>query len=150
MRKLLIVMIAVMSPAWAHAGPAAVPYLAQCQACHQAGGEGLPGQFPRLRGRVSKIAQSPNGRQYLISVLLTGLAGRIRVDDADIVGVMPAFDSLSDADLAAALTYASKLGAKPFAPPFRPGEIAAVRAGNPAPETVAATRRKLVADKTIP
>ena len=36
-----------------------------CQVCHQAGGVGVTGAFPRLAGRVSVIASSPDGRKFL-------------------------------------------------------------------------------------
>ncbi|AXA93883.1 cytochrome c [Massilia sp. YMA4] len=61
-----------------------------CAACHQASGKGIPGAFPALAGNafVQGPAQDP------ATVLLKGRGG------------MPDFSaSLSDADIAAVLTY---------------------------------------------
>ena len=64
-----------------------------CAFCHQAGGVGVPGQFPRLAGRVGAIAAKPEGKTFLPQVLLNGMSGRITVDGEQILGIMPAFDS---------------------------------------------------------
>ncbi|GGZ02938.1 c-type cytochrome [Pseudoduganella plicata] len=61
-----------------------------CAACHQASGKGIPGAFPALAGNA--FVQGPG--QEPATVLLKGRGG------------MPDFSaSLSDADLAAVLTY---------------------------------------------
>ena len=65
-------------------------YNDNCGACHQKAGQGIPGAFPALKG--DKIAL---GDEKTVAFLL--LTGR---------GGMPAFkDSLSDAELAAIMTY---------------------------------------------
>ena len=65
-------------------------YNDNCGACHQKAGQGIPGAFPALKG--DKIAL---GDEKAVAFLL--LTGR---------GGMPAFkDSLSDAELAAIMTY---------------------------------------------
>jgi mono/diheme cytochrome c family protein len=84
-------------------------YDKNCALCHQKGGAGLSGQVPRLAGRVGKIAATDAGRRYLINVVLFGMAGKVDVDSAAIVGVMPSFASLSDDDLAAVLNYVTHL-----------------------------------------
>ena len=75
-----------------------------CAFCHQGGGVGVPGQFPRLAGRVGAIASNPEGKAFLSKVLLNGMSGRIVADGEPVLGIMPAFDSLSDDDIAAVLT----------------------------------------------
>jgi len=61
-----------------------------CAACHQATGKGIPGAFPALAGNA--FVQGPG--QDPATVLLKGRGG------------MPDFSaSLSDADMAAVLTY---------------------------------------------
>lgn len=104
-------------------------FVARCAMCHQAGGEGLSGQFPRLAGRAAIIAQSPEGRAYMARVVLWGMAGPITVEGAPLMGVMPGMASMADAEIAEILSHAVTLGkpAKP-AKPFKPAEIAAVRA----------------------
>jgi mono/diheme cytochrome c family protein len=138
------------------AGPAgaadiAVPaYGARCRMCHQANGAGLPGQFPRLAGRVDKIGATPDGRRYLVHVVLNGISGAIQVDNASIVGFMPAFAMLNDGDIAAILNGVGAAGGgKKLG--FTPGEIAKVRAEpHLGPAGVAAERARLVAAKAIP
>jgi cytochrome c oxidase subunit 2 len=67
-------------------------YAANCAACHQADGKGLPGAFPALAG--SKVAAGPATAH--IDIVLHGKEGT----------AMAAFkDQLNDADLAAVLTY---------------------------------------------
>ena len=67
-------------------------YAANCAACHQANGQGLPPAFPSIKG--SAIATGdPAGH---ISLVLNGKAG---------TAMAPYRDILNDADLAAVLTY---------------------------------------------
>lgn len=65
-------------------------YAANCVACHQANGKGVPGAFPALEG--SAVVTGPKGPQ--IDILLNGK------------NAMPAWKSvLSDTDIAAVITY---------------------------------------------
>lgn len=97
-------------------------YNANCAACHQPTGKGVPGAFPPLAGHFSALlAAGAAGRTYVEHVALYGLAGKIVVDGMTYNGAMPAQKQLSDADLAAALNYVAtswgnKLpkGQKPF------------------------------------
>jgi mono/diheme cytochrome c family protein len=120
-----------------------------CAFCHQAGGVGVPGQFPRLTGRVGAIAAQPEGKAFLSRVLLNGMSGRVTVDDQPILGIMPAFDSLSDDDIASVLSYLSGLDHAPVA--FTAGDIKAARAEpRLSPTDVAAQRTDLAAKKIVP
>ncbi|PZN96343.1 MAG: cytochrome C-552 [Alphaproteobacteria bacterium] len=132
------------APATAAPPPA---WKANCQVCHQADGQGLAGQFPRLAGRAATIATKPAGRAYLAAVVTNGLAGRITVDGTPIIGVMPSFATLSDRDLAAALSHAARGGT---AAPFKPAEIAAARTTPMKNSAMTELRARLVADGTIP
>lgn len=72
-----------------------------CVTCHQQNGQGLRGAFPPL-------AASPfvNGdKARLIKLVLHGLQGPITVSGQRFNNVMPPWKSLSDAELAAVLTY---------------------------------------------
>lgn len=81
----------------------AAVYTAQCAACHQAGGTGIPGAFPPLAGHVGDLyAADP---EYLVAVMLYGLQGQITVAGASYNGLMPAFGQLSDAEIAAVLNH---------------------------------------------
>lgn len=64
-------------------------YAANCVACHQATGKGVPGAFPALDGSV--VVMGPKIEQ--IKVVLNGR------------NAMPAWKMLSDTDIAAAITY---------------------------------------------
>lgn len=68
-------------------------YTANCMACHQANGAGLPPSFPPLAG--SKVANGP--AKDHVSQVIKGKPGG--------GGVMPPFAQLSDADVAAVVTY---------------------------------------------
>jgi len=65
-------------------------YAANCVACHQANGKGVPGAFPALDG--SQMVNGPQEGQ--IGILLNGKNG------------MPAWKAtLSDTEIAAVITY---------------------------------------------
>jgi len=150
MRRLLLAaaLAAAAGPALAQTAPPA--YRANCQSCHQADGRGLPGQFPRLNGRANQIAASPEGRKYLMHAVLFGSSGRIVVDGKTIIGVMPAFDRLSDADLAQVLTYVSRLGGGKPPAAFTSAEVKAARAEQLTSSAVSANRARLLEAKQIP
>lgn len=67
----------------------AAVYKKSCVACHQAEGQGLPPSFPALKG--SKVVNGP-ATEHIAQTL----KGK---------GLMPAFNYLSDAEIAAVLTY---------------------------------------------
>jgi mono/diheme cytochrome c family protein len=124
-----------------------------CAVCHQMGGVGVPGQFPRLAGRVAGIASTPEGRQFLGRLALGGMSGAVKVDGQTVMGVMPGFGGMKDADLAAVLTYVAGLGApaKPRLVAFTAAEIKAARALSKLPPSqMSAERRRLVASNVIP
>jgi mono/diheme cytochrome c family protein len=120
--------------------------------CHQSNAAGLPGQYPRLAGRVEPIARTPDGRRYLALVVLNGLTGSIQVDGKPIVGFMPPFAMLKDQEVADTLNYLTTLQASGKKPAlFTAAEIAKVRAEKRVPgSAVGAERQKLVAAKAIP
>ncbi|WP_197277203.1 c-type cytochrome [Sphingomonas profundi] len=148
----MLVLAALMLPAPSSAQTAPMAYTANCQMCHQAAGAGIPGQFPRVAGRAGAIAAKPAGRAYLIDVLLNGMAGRMMVDGKPIMGVMPPFARLSDTDIAATLTYVTKLpGGPPRIAPFAAAEIKAARAAPKKSATEMKTvREQLAAQGLIP
>jgi mono/diheme cytochrome c family protein len=77
-------------------------YTANCVACHQASGAGLPGVFPPL-GRSEWVLAADKAP---INILLHGVVGKLTVKDVAYSGQMPAFkDKLNDAEIAAVLTY---------------------------------------------
>ena len=139
-------------------------FSAQCSMCHQKSGAGLPGQFPRIAGRVPQIAATAEGRRFLALVLINGLYGPITVDGRAINGLMPAAGSLSDQAVADVLNHTMSLpgtltgtlsgsppGRAKKVAPFTAAEIAAARAvGRKSGNELAAERSRLVAAKLIP
>jgi mono/diheme cytochrome c family protein len=125
-------------------------FVARCAMCHQATGEGLAGQFPRLAGRAATIAQGPDGRRYMAQVVLWGLTGPIEIDGSRISSVMPGMASMADAEIAEILSHAVTLG-KPAKParPFKPAEIAAVRAAGRVSMADNAALRATLAEKGV-
>jgi cytochrome c oxidase subunit 2 len=91
-------------------------YLANCAACHQANGAGIPGAFPAING--SKMASGPIADHA--SLVMNGVAGT----------AMSAFaGQLSDADLAAVVTYQRNAWDNKSGDMVQPVEIAALRSG---------------------
>ena len=76
-------------------------FAAQCVACHQTTGKGLPGVFPPLDG--SEWVQGD--ARTLANILLHGITGEISVAGTSYNGAMPAFAQLGDAELAAVATF---------------------------------------------
>jgi mono/diheme cytochrome c family protein len=75
----------------------------RCAACHQADGHGLPGVFPPLSGSALVLGDPA----VITQIVLHGLTGPVAVLGTTYNGAMPAFgDQLSDAEIAAVLSYA--------------------------------------------
>ena len=95
---------------------------ATCAACHQAGGEGLDGKAPPLRG--SPWVAGPEGR--LIRIVLNGVRGPIHIGDQVINMEMPNLAVLDDRQVASILTYARREWGH-AADPVDPETVAKVR-----------------------
>lgn len=76
-------------------------FMANCVACHQAGGTGVAGVFPPLDG--SEWVQGDP--RVLANILLHGVEGELAVKGVTYKGAMPAFGRLGDAELAAVASY---------------------------------------------
>ena len=79
-------------------------YAAHCASCHQANGQGVAGAFPPVAGHAGELV-ADQGRDYLPLLLLYGLQGPIQVGGTTYNGQMPAWQQLSDEELAAVATY---------------------------------------------
>ena len=77
-------------------------FLDNCAACHQPDGKGLPGAFPPLAKSDWLASKTP---AEVASTVLTGLQGEVVVNGQTFDSLMPAQSHLSDADIAAAVTY---------------------------------------------
>jgi len=84
------------------AAKGAALYTANCSACHQASGEGLPGTFPSLKDDA--VVNKDDATKH-IDVVLNGMHDA-RVGGVVYTSVMPPFAAtLSDADIAALIDY---------------------------------------------
>jgi mono/diheme cytochrome c family protein len=92
---------AALAPAPAPAMDGKAEFERQCSACHQAEGQGVPGAFPPLAGNPDLFRD----RLFPVHVVLNGLQGALTVKGQKYSGVMPPFDHLSDAEIAAAVNY---------------------------------------------
>jgi cytochrome c oxidase subunit 2 len=88
-------------------------FAANCAACHQANGQGLPPAFPALVG--SKVVLGPQDGQ--IDVLLHGRAGT----------AMAAFKHLSDTEIAAVITYTRNSWGNATGEVIQPSDIKVAR-----------------------
>jgi mono/diheme cytochrome c family protein len=105
----------VATPAAAMPGGAvsagAAVFADRCAVCHGPQAAGIPSYFPSLHQQVVAFAKIPQGRDYLVMVVTTGLMGNLKLGGVTYNGAMPAQSGLSEAEVAAVLTYlASGLG----------------------------------------
>jgi cytochrome c oxidase subunit 2 len=88
-------------------------YAANCVACHQANGMGVPNTFPALSG--SKVATGPKDAH--MNIVLNGKPGT----------AMAPFKQLSDVEIAAVITYERNSWANKTGDMVSPAEIKAAR-----------------------
>lgn len=98
----LLVAAASLSSALSFSDDGSAEYQ-RCAACHLSSGVGVPGAFPPLINRVAKIAQSAEGRAYLVKVVNKGLMGTINVEGQMYMGVMPGQGSVLNPESATKL-----------------------------------------------
>jgi mono/diheme cytochrome c family protein len=77
-----------------------VVFEANCIACHQADGTGLPGVFPPLKGNDHVFDSA-----HVTTVLGNGLTGEVVVNGTTYNGVMPAFSGLTDDQVTTVIAY---------------------------------------------
>ena len=127
----------VASPSAAMSGGAgsagAAVFAERCAVCHGPQAAGIPGYFPSLHEQVVAFAKVPQGRDYLVMVVTTGLMGNLKLGGVTYDGAMPAQSGLSEAEVAAVLTYlASGLGKQGSdVVALSPTEVADARARHP-------------------
>ena len=97
-------------------------FAAKCVACHQATGLGLAGVFPPLAGSEWVLGND----KVLVQIPLHGISGSLKVKGAAYSGAMPVFNTLSDAEIAAVLTYVRSQWGN-AAPSVSPATVAAGR-----------------------
>ena len=78
-------------------------FSANCITCHQANGEGLPGQYPPLAGSEVEVGDATN---QLIAIVLKGLQGPVEIKGKPFNNAMQAWEGqYTDQQLASILTY---------------------------------------------
>ena len=97
-------------------------YTANCVACHQANGQGIPSAFPPLA--TSDYLNADPSRA--IKTVIHGLSGEVTVNGNKFNSVMPAL-ALSDEDVANVLTYVYSVWENKGLE-VTPKDVAAVRA----------------------
>lgn len=107
-----------------------IAYMLDCQGCHGAGGQGVPGKVPDMRRSLAVLAATAAGRRYLVEV--PGAAQ----------------SPLSNAGLARVLNWIihhfSAVPVPKSVKPFTSREVASYRA-TPLTEVTAVRRRLLAA-----
>ncbi len=94
-------------------------YAANCQNCHMADGKGMPGAFPPLA--KSDYLNKPIGD--LISFVLKGQSGEIKVNGSVYNAAMPAQDYLSDEQIADIYNYVRNTWGNKFAVAITPAMV---------------------------
>ena len=85
--------------------------------------------YPPLADSIGNELRLKRGREYLIEVVLNGMAGSIEVNGTTYVGLMPEFASLSDDEIAATLNHLlTKFNASELPKDFVPISAAEVHA----------------------
>jgi cytochrome c oxidase cbb3-type subunit 2 len=102
-------------------------FMANCSACHQTTGEGIPGAFPPLKGNA---AVDEDDATVHIHTVLQGAHG-VTIGGVAYSSVMPPFaDQLSDTDIANIVNYERSSWGN-HAKPATAADVAAVRAKGP-------------------
>jgi mono/diheme cytochrome c family protein len=132
------------APASEDGAAGAAVFANRCAVCHGPQAAGIPGSFPSLHEQVVAFAKIPQGRDYLVMVVTTGLMGSLKVGGVTYNGVMPAQSGLSEAEVAGVLSYlANGLGKEsPGAAAVSAADVAEARARHPdgAPQSTRALR----------
>ena len=120
-------------------------FTTNCASCHQTTGLGVTGAFPPLKGHVPTLYNAD--RSYLIDLLLYGLQGKVQIESQPYNGVMPAWQQLSDDDIANVLNYVTHAwgneGALQNFQPYQAAEVKSARSDSLSSDQVYALRQKL-------
>jgi mono/diheme cytochrome c family protein len=118
-----------------------------CSTCHQSDGSGTVGLAPALKGEHwEKLGKD---RQYILTVIIKGLSGRIEVNGQVLLGSMPSFATqLDDASVAQIATHVRHLqGVASQITPYAAEEVSAVRQSTGSPPQTRQLRQTLLSTK---
>lgn len=79
----------------------ALIYQKHCASCHMPSGEGIPGTFPPLQESPAVVGD----KESLVTTVLTGIPASASRSGTEYPEAMPAFNFLSDEEIAQILTY---------------------------------------------
>jgi mono/diheme cytochrome c family protein len=127
-----LLLVGYAAPGFADEPSGAGVFAARCAVCHGPEAAGIPGSFPSLHEQIVAFGKLPEGRDYLVMVVTTGLMGDLKVGGVSYRGVMPAQSGLSEAEVAAVLGYlASDRGKLAGGPVITAADVTAARARYP-------------------
>jgi mono/diheme cytochrome c family protein len=127
-----LLLAAYAIPEFADEPSGAAVFAARCAVCHGPEAAGIPGSFPSLHDQIVAFGKVPEGRDYLVMVVTTGLMGDLKVGGVSYRGVMPAQSMLSEAEVAAVLSYlAGDRGKLADGPVITAADVTAARARYP-------------------
>lgn len=116
-----------------------------CAACHQADGSGTVGLAPPLKG--AHWAALGGQRDYLPTVVLKGLSGRIKVGGQTFVGSMPTFAAqLDDDTLALIVTHLATLQGAADRVAYTAADFAPLRQGPGDPAQTRQRRQQILGE----
>jgi nitrite reductase (NO-forming) len=98
-------------------------YVNNCMNCHMEDGKGLEGAFPP----VAKSDYLKRAPKDLISVILKGQTGELKVNGVVYNGMMPAQDYLSDEEIADVLNYINNSWGNKNIKPILPSQVKLLR-----------------------
>jgi mono/diheme cytochrome c family protein len=98
-------------------------YANNCMNCHMEDGKGLEGAFPP----VAKSDYLKRAPKDLISVILKGQTGELKVNGVVYNGMMPAQDYLSDEEIADVLNYINNSWGNKNMKPILPSQVKLLR-----------------------
>lgn len=110
MKKLtLSFLLAALALGPAFAADGETLYAQYCQACHQAGGEGIPGTYPFIGGPIKNLSGFEEGREFVIATTLFGLKGEMVQRGYTYDGFMPGYGAvMSDEEVATLLNWIAR------------------------------------------
>lgn len=125
-------------------------FAANCAACHQSEGQGIPGSFPNLARHLPNLVAAAEGRSLLPQIVLFGMQGAITVGGTEYDGQMPPWKHLSDEAIAATLNHElTAWGNEKLLPDgfelYTPSDVAAARTPELSPAEVHAKREQALA-----
>lgn len=106
-----------LTPVSAQADAGAELYQANCSACHQPGGEGIPGAFPPLAGNPAAA-----DADYVDEVIRNGREGQLEVLGQSYDSPMPPVAALDDEQRAAVVAYVVSIAGASDQPAVTPPE----------------------------